>query len=423
MMTAGPPILMKPGTSATPPRNLMTSLPDETPMKNIENTTNAVTDTPSTPDTPKKSYLKSRHVRNYASLCGEAGIVHDMTGTPTFSSDFDKAPLPVLIHYGARPLHRIIVPGTRWDHERLRNDLRGGLLRGDTSIRKGEMARRDMIFGTRQGTFLHYDAGRISIYAATPRRAMLAALRLERYVDKSLPEHPAYNLLRQARNGMETQEVEMKDVPEVDDETLALHYGEGFPEWNDRLVKQLCAKGSGLSILEGPPGTGKTSYLRQLMLRLKSTHRFYFVPPTHARMVNDPDFIGFWEGERRRHSEKKFVMILEDSEKALMKREDDNRSQVSALLNITDGLLADFLKLQVICTINCMSSELDQALLRPGRLIAHKIFGRISHDEAQMIAKKLGKTLPLKVDYSLAEIFNEAVEAPEKNEKTVGFAA
>jgi hypothetical protein len=384
-------------------------------MTIIKNTQNPVPETPASAPATPKPYLTSRHVRNYAALCEQAGIVFEMTDTPTFSSDYDKAPLPVLIHYGAKPLHRIIVPGTRWDHERLRADLRGALIRGDTSIRKGELARRDMIFGTRQGTFLHYDGGRISIFAATPRRAMLAALRLERYVDASLPERPSYNLLRQARNGMETQE--------VDNETLALHYGAGFPEWNDRLVEKLTAKGSGLSILEGPPGTGKTSYLRQLMLRLKATHRFYFVPPTHARMVNDPDFIGFWEGERRRHSEKKFVMILEDSEKALMRREDDNRSQVSALLNITDGLLSDFLKLQVICTINCMSSELDQALLRPGRLLAHKVFDRLAREDALRIAEKLGKPLPPKPDYSLAEIFNEAVEAPERDERIVGFAA
>lgn len=399
----------------------------ETAMNNTENPAHSTADTPmSTPKpcSPLKPYSRSRHLRSYLSRCDRAGEhVFEMTGTPTFSNDYDKAPLPVLIHYGASPLHRVVLPGTRWDEERLRRDLRGALIRCDTAIRKGELARRDMIFGTRQGTFIHFDGGRISVYAATPRRAMLAALKFERYVDHSLPDKPSYQLLRQSRNGMETQKVELKDVTVIDNETLALHYGAGFSEWNESLVEKLQNKGSGLSIFEGPPGTGKTSYLRQLMLRLKATHRFYFVPPTHARMVNDPDFIGFWEGERRRHGEKKFIMILEDSEKALMRREDDNRSQVSALLNITDGLLSDFLNLQVICTINCMSSELDQALLRPGRLLAHKVFARLPREEALRIAEKLGKPLPLRSDYSLAEIFNEAVEQPERDEKIVGFAA
>jgi hypothetical protein len=86
-------------------------------------------------------------------------------------------------------------------------------------------------------------------------------------------------------------------------------------------------------------------------------------------------------------------------------------------------LLSDFLNLQVICTINCMSSELDQALLRPGRLLAHKVFARLPREEALRIAEKLGKPLPLRSDYSLAEIFNEAVEQPERDEKIVGFAA
>ena len=212
-------------------------------MTNTDNPANRISDTPipaPKPPAPFKSYSKSRHLRSYAALCDKAGeVVYEITETPTFSSDYDKAPLPVLIHYGAKPLHRITVPGTRWDEERLRNDLRPALIRGDTAIRKGEMARRDMIFGSRQGTFLHYDGGRISVFAATPRRAMQVALRLERYVDNSLPEKPSYHLLRAGRNGMETQEVELKDLPEIDNETLALHYGCEFPEWSDRLVEKI----------------------------------------------------------------------------------------------------------------------------------------------------------------------------------------
>ena len=208
-------------------------------MTTIKNTRNPVPETSATPPATPKPYLTSRHVRSYAALCEQAGIVFDMTDTPTFSSDYDKAPLPVLIHYGAKPLHRVILPGTRWHEDKLRSDLRGALIRGDTAVRKDELARRDMIFGTRQGTFVHYDGGRISVFAATPRRAMLAALRFERYVDHSLPEKPSYQLLKQSRNGMETQEVELKDIPEIDNETLALHYGSAFPgtarNWKNEL--------------------------------------------------------------------------------------------------------------------------------------------------------------------------------------------
>ena len=43
---------------------------------------------------------------------------------------------------------------------------------------------------------------------------------------------------------------------------------------------------------------------------------------------------------------------------------------MSDLLNISDGLLADFLHVQVICTFNHPLSMVDSALLRKGRLIA-----------------------------------------------------
>jgi len=48
-----------------------------------------------------------------------------------------------------------------------------------------------------------------------------------------------------------------------------------------------------------------------------------------------------------------------------MTRGSDNREQVSALLNLSDGMLADFLRLQIICTINCSAADIDPALLRP----------------------------------------------------------
>ena len=49
-----------------------------------------------------------------------------------------------------------------------------------------------------------------------------------------------------------------------------------------------------------------------------------------------------------------------------MTRGSDNREQVSAILNLSDGMLADFLRLQIICTINCTAADIDSALMRPG---------------------------------------------------------
>ena len=105
-----------------------------------------------------------------------------------------------------------------------------------------------------------------------------------------------------------------------------------------------------------------------------------------------------------------------------MTRGSDNREQVSAILNLSDGMLADFLRLQIICTINCSARDIDPALLRPGRLICHRVFGRLDYAQAARLAESLGRKLPQAHDYSLAEVF-AGQDTDEINRPRIGFAA
>src|ERR1700677_279276 len=155
---------------------------------------------------------------------------------------------------------------------------------------------------------------------------------------------------------------------------------------------------------------------------LKESHRFHFIPTSTMGVLSKPEFIGFRADQRRTHANRKFVVILEDSDAALMSRGPENREQVSAILNLSDGMLADFLRLQIICTINCSATDIDSALLRPGRLVCHRIFGRLDYPQATRLAGSLGRKLPQARDYSLAEVFaghdHEQITRPH-----IGFAA
>ena len=104
-----------------------------------------------------------------------------------------------------------------------------------------------------------------------------------------------------------------------------------------------------------------------------------------------------------------------------MMRGADNRDQVSALLNLTDGMLGDFLRLQIICTINCSAADIDPALLRPGRLLCHRVFGRLDRAQAARLAERLGRKLPVAGDYSLAEVF-AGHEQEQRGRRAIGFA-
>jgi hypothetical protein len=365
-------------------------------------------------------------VQSYVSKCNGAGanLVIEITDAPSFSDDYNKAPLPVLLYYGAHPLHRLCIPSYTWDIEKMRDELGGALIRGDASYGSGGIHRSDLVFGTRQGTFVHYDSGTVKVYAATPRRLILATLRLKRYMIIAKKPLPAFHLLRKGEEGLDTQKVEIKGFEPLDDQGLDLHYGSGFADWANRLKEGLKSKDSGVSIFEGDPGTGKSTFIKWLIASLTETHRFYFLQPHYAGIISEPSFVGFWLEQCRQHQDKKFVILLEDSEKCLMRREDDNRSEVSSLLQITDGLMGSFMKLQVICTVNCQATQLDPALLRPGRLLARKVFGRLPRGEAMKVAAKLGKPLPAGESISLAELYNDAVEEAEiQPGKIIGFAA
>jgi hypothetical protein len=81
---------------------------------------------------------------------------------------------------------------------------------------------------------------------------------------------------------------------------------------------------------------------------------------------------------------------------------------------MTDGLLNDMLKLQIICTFNVDLKRLDSALLRPGRLIARKEFKPLSELDANILAQRLGIKYHFTAPATLGEIY-----AMRKNQNTL----
>src|SRR5664279_3735098 len=107
------------------------------------------------------------------------------------------------------------------------------------------------------------------------------------------------------------------------------------------------------------------------------------------------------------------VLVVEDAEKILTDRNIYNDSSVSTLLNISDGLLADCLSVQLICTFNSPLTMVDSALLRKGRLIARYEFGKLSVSKSQKLSNHLGFRTIITRPMSIAEIAGQH----EKTEK------
>lgn len=60
------------------------------------------------------------------------------------------------------------------------------------------------------------------------------------------------------------------------------------------------------------------------------------------------------------------VVVIEDAENVINDRKISSDSSVSNLLNLSDGLLSDFLNVQIICTFNHPLSLVDAALIAQG---------------------------------------------------------
>ncbi|MGI8436138.1 MAG: AAA family ATPase [Chthoniobacterales bacterium] len=347
----------------------------------------------------------------------------DIARANAFTAEQNQPPLPVLVAFGAGPFHQWRRCGS-YLLDRAVEENSGALLRSYRSESGSDhlCGWGEILFQFAPKEFILANEHRIVAYAASlsEARRLVVEFGKKYWLEENLAG--SFQLINTSRfRSSDTETVSLGPDTILNDETLDLYYGSGFAEWHRDFCDGLSRSKYGLSIFEGPPATGKTSYLRHLSGALKESHRFYFLPPARMSTLADPVFLELWSGQRRTFPDRKFVIFLEDAEAALLTRGNDNRDQVSAILNLSDGLLGDFLRLQIICTINCTVGEIDQALLRPGRLLRHRIFPRLDREQATRLAESLGKTLSPADDYSLAEVFADRIGAATEREQ-IGFS-
>lgn len=195
------------------------------------------------------------------------------------------------------------------------------------------------------------------------------------------------------------------------------HYNDDFKK-ADKTIKNFIEEEdtSGLVILNGVKGTGKTTYIRHLIN--SSSRRFVYLTKEMASALTDPSFIAFLT------ELKGCVLVIEDCENLVSARNQGNQSTgISNLLNMCDGLLSDVFNIKIIATFNEDIRKVDSALLRKGRLIYRYEFSELDVEKTNALFKSL------KIDHvsdkamTLADIFNfEHDNGSEGQEKRrIGF--
>jgi adenosyl cobinamide kinase/adenosyl cobinamide phosphate guanylyltransferase len=196
---------------------------------------------------------------------------------------------------------------------------------------------------------------------------------------------------------------------------LVLNYGQEAADKFDKVVRALESNRNGLVLFSGDPGTGKSTFIKNLAK--KTTRKVIYLSSGAAEQIMNPDFLSFIMGNRN------CVLLLEDAEKVLRSRESQDNSAISNILNITDGIIGDCLNIMVIATFNIDRENIDPALVRKGRLILEHHFEALPVESANRLLEKIGSDRRASEPMTLAEIYNpddNYHEKPEEKRK-VGF--
>lgn len=204
------------------------------------------------------------------------------------------------------------------------------------------------------------------------------------------------------------------NIPELD---IELNYGKEWAEKHDYLLKALSRENKkGIALLHGLPGTGKSMYIRYLISLLSENRTMIYLPNQLINSLTDPSFLPLMADYPNS------ILIIEDAEEAIKSRKQGGAT-VDKILNLSDGIISDFLGTQIICTFNSDIAVIDEALLRKGRLILKHEFKKLDIPSAQKLADKLGKGIKVNKEMTVSEVYNvEEVYSEEvKETQKIGF--
>ena len=165
-------------------------------------------------------------------------------------------------------------------------------------------------------------------------------------------------------------------------------------------------------ILIGPPGTGKTTFIKNIIHRAGGNAKVAY----DEKVLSGDDFFAeFMESQSN-------FLIMEDADSFLSSRQDGN-TMMHKFLNVSDGLISAADKKLIFSTNLPNVSDIDPALMRPGRCFDIVQFRSLDRNEAKAVLSEVGNTSELRdgKEFTLAEIFGSQPSDNKNLRRGPGF--
>ena len=239
---------------------------------------------------------------------------------------------------------------------------------------------------------------------------------------KKKEKRPEIFLVISGSRGITLQKAPLEESSK--DLNIELNYGIEFANSiYPNMLNKFRTQSKGIFLFHGQPGTGKSTLIKRLCYDLSNEKKVIYIPSDHAGLLTDSSSLKFFMENANS------VIIIEDAENIIKSRDSHSSMSnvVSNLLNVSDGILSDILKIQIVITFNTDKRQIDKAFLRPGRLNYIHEFKCLTKEESTRLMEhlkydeKVIKTV--KNSMSIAEIYNMDNEdgSEEKEINSIGF--
>lgn len=171
---------------------------------------------------------------------------------------------------------------------------------------------------------------------------------------------------------------------------------------------------SNILVLLGPPGTGKTSFIRELIHQSEQSATLTY---DERVMHQDGFFAGFMDDSNVN------ILVMEDADTFIRCRTEGN-NLMHKFLNISDGLISSKSKKMIFSTNLNSVDDIDSALIRPGRCFDVVQFRELTRDESLNVLSEIGREDSLPKDkekFTLAEVLSKQDNVDTVIKSKMGF--